>query len=417
MIAFGRAAFAFVFVTVLLDMLAFGIVVPVLPQLVLRLEGGDLGGAASTVGIFATAFALMQFLVSPVLGALSDRVGRRPVILLSNLGLGFDHVIMALAPSVGILFLGRLLSGATSSTYGTASAYIADVTPPERRAARFGLLGVAFGIGFIVGPAVGGLLGAIDLRAPFWAAAGLSFANFAYGLVILPESLPRERRAPFRPHAANPIGAFAFLRSRPGLLSLAAAAFLAYVAHDALPTTFVLYAESRFAFDERAVGAALALAGASSLVVQGLVVRRVVRAIGERAALLTGLVVGLCGQLLLGLAPIAALFLVGLPLWSLFGLVTPSLQGLATRAVDPSEQGRLQGALSSLHAVGTLIAPLLFSQTFALAVGALATLGLPGAPFVLAALLLCGAAAIVVGSMRPRAELALPQAPTVSGAG
>lgn len=404
MIRIGRAAFAFVFVTVLLDMLALGVILPVLPRLIVHLEGGDIATAAATYGLFATAFALMQFVASPVLGALSDRFGRRPVILLSNLGLALDYVIMALAPSVALLFVGRLVSGGTSATYGTASAYIADVTAPERRAARFGLLGVAFGIGFILGPAVGGLLGAIDLRAPFWAAAALSLANFAYGAIILPESLPPERRGPFRPRAANPIGAFAFLRAHPGLLTLGGAAFLAYVAHDALPTTFVLYAQSRFGFDEPAVGGALAVAGVSSLVVQGLFVGRVVRALGERAALVTGLVIGLSGQLVLGLAPIAPVFLLGLPLWSLFGLVTPSLQGLATRLVDPSAQGRLQGSLSSLHAVGTLIAPLLFSQVFALAVGPLATLALPGAPFVLAAGLLGAAATIVLGSVRLRAD-------------
>src|SRR5712691_10501933 len=218
-----RAAFVFIFVTVLLDMLAFGLSAPVFPGLVVRLDGGDTAGGASAFGVFAAVWAAMQFLFSPVIGALSDRFGRRPVILLSNLGLALDYVVMALAPDLAWLFVGRVLSGVTSSSFSTAGAYIADVTPPERRAARFGMLGVAFGIGFIIGPAVGGTLGTIDLRAPFWAAAALSFANFLYGFFVLPESLPAARRVPFRFRAANPIGALAFLRSRPGLPPLATA--------------------------------------------------------------------------------------------------------------------------------------------------------------------------------------------------
>src|SRR5207247_4863476 len=231
----SRAAFIFIFITVLLDMVSFGVIIPVFPQLILRLQGGDMAGAAAIFGILGTAFAVMQVIFAPVQGALSDRYGRRPVILLSNLGLGVDYVVMAIAPTIPILFIGRLISGATSASFSISGAYVADVTAPEKRAARFGLLGAAFGIGFIVGPAIGGLLGAIDLRAPFWFAAALSFANFLYGLVILPESLPRDRRSPFRLHAANPVGAIRFLGSRPVLVSLAAAMLFAFLAHDAIP--------------------------------------------------------------------------------------------------------------------------------------------------------------------------------------
>jgi len=281
----ARAAFIFIFITVLLDMVAFGVIIPVLPQLIVTLEGGDTASAAGVFGIFGTAFAFMQFLSAPFLGALADRFGRRPVILLSNLGLGADYVVMALAPTIPILFVGRLISGITSSSFSTAGAYVADVTAPEKRAARFGMLGVAFGIGFIIGPALGGFLASIDLRAPFWAAATLSFANFLYGLLILPESLPRERRGRFSPKAANPIGALRFLGGHRGLVGLAGAAFFAYLAHDSLPVTFVLYAAHRFAFDERSIGLALALAGVSSLIVQGGVIGRVVAAVGEYRAL------------------------------------------------------------------------------------------------------------------------------------
>ena len=403
MITRARAAFIFIFITVLLDMVAFGVIIPVLPQLIVTLEGGDTASAAGVFGIFGTAFAFMQFLSAPFLGALADRFGRRPVILLSNLGLGADYVVMALAPTIPILFVGRLISGITSSSFSTAGAYVADVTPPEKRAARFGMLGVAFGIGFIIGPALGGFLASVDLRAPFWAAAVLSFANFLYGLLILPESLPRERRGRFSPKAANPIGALRFLGGHRGLVGLASAAFFAYLAHDSLPVTFVLYAAHRFAFDERSIGLALALAGVSSLIVQGGVIGRVVAALGEYRALLTGLFIGLLGQLLLGLAPTAPLFLAGIPVWSLFGLATPSLQAIASRSVGPTEQGQLQGALASLRSVATLITPVLYTQAFAAAIGPLAGLGLPGAAFLLSACLLFVSAVIVLRAMPERA--------------
>ena len=405
MIGRARAAFIFIFITVVLDMVAFGVILPVLPQLIVALVGGDVAGAAGTFGVFGTAFAFMQFLSAPVLGALGDRFGRRPVILLSNLGLGADYVIMALAPSIPILFAGRLVSGITSSSFTTAGAYVADVTPREHRAARFGMLGVAFGIGFIIGPALGGLLASVDLRAPFWAAAILSFANFLYGLLILPESLPPEKRGPFHPKAANPVGALRFLGGRPTLAVLALGAFFAYLAHDSLPNTFVLYASHRFGFTERDVGLSLAVVGVSSLIVQGFVVGRVVKAIGEARALMTGALIGMSAQLLLALAPIAPLFLLGLPVWSFFGLVTPSIQAIASGEVSPSEQGRLQGALSSLRSVATLISPLLYTQVFAAAIGPLAPLGVPGAAFLLSAALLA-ACVVTIGSTARRARTA-----------
>ena len=396
----SRAAFIFIFITVLLDMVSFGVIIPVFPQLILRLQGGDMAGAAAIFGILGTAFAIMQVIFAPVQGALSDRYGRRPVILLSNLGLGVDYVVMAVAPTIPILFIGRLISGATSASFSISGAYVADVTPPEKRAARFGMLGVAFGIGFIVGPAIGGLLGAIDLRAPFWFSAVLSFANFLYGLLILPESLPPERRGPFRLRAANPIGAMRFLGLRPVLFTLGAVAFFGNLGHDALPNTFVLYATQRFNFDERAIGLSLAIVGVSSLIVQGFVVGRAVAALGEYRALLTGLGLGIAAELLLGLAPTSALFLIGLPIFSFFGLTGASLQSLATREVAANEQGQLQGALSSLRSICTIITPGLYTGTFALFVGPLAGLGVPGAPFLLAAILLASAFAVLVRSAR-----------------
>jgi len=393
-----RAAFVFIFITVLLDMISFGIIIPVFPQLILKLQGGDMAGAAAIFGIFGTAFALMQFIFSPVQGALADRFGRRPVILLSNLGLGLDYVVMADAPTIPILFLGRLVSGATSASFSISGAYVADVTPPQERAARFGMLGAAFGIGFIIGPAIGGLLGAIDLRAPFWAAAALSIANFVYGALILPESLPADRRSPFRLHAANPIGAVRFLGSRPVLMTLTVAMLFAFLAHDAIPNTWVLYTTYRFNFDERAIGVSLAIVGAASLVVNGFLVGRVVKRLGEYNTLLTGLGFGIVSELLFAFAPTTWLLLGALPIYSLAGLSGGPFQSIATREVQPNEQGQLQGALTALRSMVTLVTPGLYTGTFALFVGPLAGVGLPGAPYLLAAILMAATTVIVIRS-------------------
>jgi len=393
-----RAAFVFIFITVLLDMISFGIIIPVFPQLILKLQGGDMAGAAAIFGIFGTAFALMQFMFSPVQGALADRFGRRPVILLSNLGLGLDYIVMAVAPTIPILFLGRLVSGATSASFSISGAYVADVTPPQERAARFGMLGAAFGIGFIIGPAIGGLLGAIDLRAPFWAAAALSITNFVYGALILPESLPADRRTPFRLHAANPIGAVRFLGSRPVLMTLTIAMLFAFLAHDAIPNTWVLYTTYRFNFDERAVGVSLAIVGAASLVVNGFLVGRAVKWLGEYNTLLAGLGFGIVSELLFALAPVTWLLLGTLPIYALAGLSGGPFQSIATREVQPNEQGQLQGALTALRSMVTLVTPGLYTGTFALFVGPLAGVGLPGAPYLLAAILMATTVVLVVRS-------------------
>src|SRR5215472_4501154 len=235
-----QAAFAFVFITVLLDMLALGMVIPVLPKLIESFVAGDTARASEFVGLFSSVWALMQFLFSPVQGALSDRFGRRPVILVSNFGLGLDYVVMALAPNLMWLFAGRVISGICAASISTAFAYIADVTPPEQRSARFGMIGAAFGVGFVIGPAVGGMLGALDPRLPFWAAAGFSLLNGLYGLTVLPESLPPDRRMPLSWRHANPVGSLMLLRSHHELLGLAAVNFLAQMAHVALPAVFVL---------------------------------------------------------------------------------------------------------------------------------------------------------------------------------
>jgi DHA1 family tetracycline resistance protein-like MFS transporter len=387
----SRAAFAFIFVTVLLDMLALGVIIPVLPALVVQFRGGDAASGAAIYGVFGSVWAAMQFVFSPVIGSLSDRFGRRTVVLLSNVGLGLDYVLMAVAPSLAWLFVGRVISGITSSSFSAASAYVVDVTPPDQRAARFGLLGAAFGVGFTVGPTVGGLLGSVNLRAPFWGAAALSLANACYGYFILPESLPPERRSPFHWKHANPIGALNLLRRHPVLTGLALAGFLSMLAHDSLPSTFVLYGNYRYGWTEKTIGLMLGAVGVASMIVQGGLVGRIVAALGEPRALAAGFACGAIGMAIFGLAPTGALFMAGIPLTALYGLASPSLRSLMTQHVGPTEQGQLQGANASIMGMASLIAPLLFTQVFANAVRSSGAWHAPGAPFLLAAVLLVAA--------------------------
>jgi MFS transporter, DHA1 family, tetracycline resistance protein len=386
----GRAAFAFIFVTVLLDMLALGIIVPVLPKLIIRFEHGNMSMAATQTGVFAFVWAAMQFVFAPVMGALSDRFGRRPVVLLSNFGLGCDYILMAVAPTLSWLFLGRVISGITAASFPTANAYIADVTPPEQRAAKFGMLGAAFGLGFIIGPALGGMLGGMGLRYPFWAAAGLSLANAAYGFFILPESLPKERRAAFSLRKANPLGSMKLLRSHPELFGLATAMFLYYNAHEALPSMFVIYTDYRYHWNAQLTGWALAGVGVGTTIVSAALISLAIKRLGEIRTMFTGMLCGVTGFAFFALAPSTAIFFVGIPFLSLWGLASPAMQALMSKRVGPSEQGQLQGALMSLFGVAGMIGPLVFTQAFALAIAPSRTVQLPGAPYWLAAMLLAG---------------------------
>jgi DHA1 family tetracycline resistance protein-like MFS transporter len=386
-----QAAFVFIFATIFLDMLAMGIVIPVLPKLVVDFVGGDTQEAARVFGLFGTAWALMQFLFSPLQGMLSDSFGRRTVILLSNFGVGLDYVLMALAPTLSWLFAGRVISGIAAASIATAYAYVADVTPPEQRAARFGFLGAAFGAGFVLGPALGGLAGNISPRLPFWIAAGLSLANALYGLLILPESLPRGERTNFQWRRANPFGALALLRSHGELLGLALVNFLGNLAHAVLPSIAVLYMLYRYAFDERIVGLTLAGVGIASIIVQGAVVGPVTKQVGERAALMIGLAFGVAGFLAFALARTGPEFWIGIPLMALWGLESPAAMALMSRHVSASKQGMLQGANASVTGIANLFGPALFSQVFAVAIGGGHESALAGAPFMLAALLITAA--------------------------
>jgi DHA1 family tetracycline resistance protein-like MFS transporter len=401
-VSHGRAAFGFVFVTVLLDMIALGIIIPVLPGLIVGFMGGDTARGAEMFGLFGTAWALMQFLFSPMLGALADRFGRRPVILLSNLGLGLDYILMALAPSLAWLFVGRVISGVTSASITAGFAYVADVTPPEKRAARFGLLGVAFGAGFVLGPALGGLAGGVDPRLPFWIAAILSLLNTLYGLFILPESLPPALRMPFAWRKANPLGSLALLGRHRELAGLATVSFLSMLAHAVLPAVGVLYMGYRYGWDERTMGLVLALVGICSIAVQGGLIGPVVQRFGERHAMLAGLAFGGAGMSLYGLAPNGTLFLVAIPVMSLWGFASAAGLALMSRRLGPDEQRALQGANASLMGIANLIGPGLFTVVFAQAIGG--GWQVPGAPFLLAAVLLFAAMGIGWRATIPRAE-------------
>jgi DHA1 family tetracycline resistance protein-like MFS transporter len=397
-----RAAFIFVFVTVLLDMLALGIIIPVLPRLILSFVEGDQVRTADIYGLFATVWALMQFLFSPLQGAVSDRFGRRPVILASNFGLSLDYILMAAAPSLALLFVGRAISGIFAASISTANAYIADITPPEGRAAKFGMMGVAFGIGFIIGPALGGILGNIETRLPFWVAAALSLLNGCYGIFVLPESLPPARRAAFSWRKANPVGALKLLRSHRELFGLAAVSLLNSLAHAALASVTVLYLAYRYGWDERMVGITLGIIGLCTMVVQGLLIRRVVASIGERTSLLIGLAFGVAGFAMFGLAPTGYWFWAGIPVMSLWGFAGASIMSLMTRRVAPTEQGQLQGANSSLMGIASMVGPAMFTLIYARAIDPVHGFAFPGLPFVLAAAVL--AAALLVGAQvtRPR---------------
>ena len=396
-----QAALVFILVTVVIDMLAFGMIIPVLPLLVQDFMKGDAVRTAEVYGLFGTSWALMQFLFSPMQGALSDRFGRRTVILISCTGLGLDFLLMAMAPSLGWLLLGRVISGICAASISTAGAYIADVTPPEKRAAAFGLIGASFGIGFVLGPFVGGVLGHFGARLPFWVAAGMALINVSYGYFVLPESLPLEKRSKFSWKRANPVGSLVLLRSHPMLAGLASTQFIMNLAHAVLPSTAVLYMAYRYHWDALYVGYMLMGVGLCAVIVQGGLVKPAVRILGERRALSIGLLFGAAGFAIYGLAPSGVWFLVGVPVMALWGIANPSAQGIMTRLVLPTEQGQLQGALSSIMGIASCFGPGLFTQTFADAIGRHAQWGIPGAPFLLSAGLLVVASFIAWRTTRP----------------
>ncbi|HSK39795.1 MAG TPA: TCR/Tet family MFS transporter [Arenibaculum sp.] len=381
-----KPALAFIFVTALMDVLSLGIIIPVLPNLLKDISSGDTAQAAIWVGIFGSTWAAMQFLFSPILGMISDRFGRRPVILISVFGLGVDYLFMALAPTLAWLFLGRIIHGITAASFATAGAYIADVTTPENRARSFGLIGAAWSVGFVMGPVVGGTLGDIDLRLPFYVAACLALANWLYGFFVLPESLPREKREPrFVWKKANPVGSLKLLRSHKDLLGLASLWFLYHLAHYVLPAVFILYTGHRYGWTMTEMGLMLMITGILGVIVQALLVGPIVKRIGERGALLLGMASGAIGFAIYAMAPTEEIYWIGMPIFALMGLVQASIQGLMTQRVAPHEQGQLQGANASIAGITGLIGPGLYTAIFAWSLRNEATQQMPGLAILVAA--------------------------------
>jgi len=400
----SRAAFTFILVMVGFDFLSFGIIAPIFPDLIRSFEGGDFSRASVMIGYFGLAWATMQFIFSPILGAWSDRFGRRPVILISCFGLGVDYILMALSPSLRWLFLGRVISGITTSNVSTAFAYVTDTTAPENRAKAFGMISAAFGLGFVIGPVVGGILGHyVHLRAPFWAAAALSLLNALYGFFVLPESLPKERRAKSAWHMANPLGSLKLFRSHPELAGLAVVVTLYYLAHQSLMSVWAIYSEYRYAWNSRDVGISLGVVGVSAALVSGLLVGPYVKRFGERFSLVSGLVYGTIGFLCFALASRGWIVLATIPFVALWGIAAPAIQSLMSKHVDHSSQGKLQGGINSLRALTGMAGPILYTQVFSAAIAPGVKFHIPGAPYFVASVLLTASLLLAVYVTRSRA--------------
>lgn len=363
-----RAALAFIFVTAVLDIVAMGIIIPVLPRLIQDFVGSN-AQAGMINGVFVALWAGMQFVCSPIIGSLSDQYGRRPVILISCAGLALDYVLMAVAPDLWWLALGRIIAGITSSSFTTVYAYMADITTPEKRARAYGLIGAAFSGGFVLGPVLGGFLGEFGPRVPFWFAAGLSALAFFYGLVVLPESLPVEKRMKFSWRRANPVGALILLKRHTELSGLAIVNFLLYFAHHVFSAVFVLYAAYRYSWGPKEVGLLLALVGVLDMLVQGVLVGAVVKRLGDRTTMVVGLVGGTVGIAAMGWAEGGLMFVLAMLPNALWGLAMPTLQSLMTRRVGEDEQGQLQGATMSVASIAGVMSPLFFGWVYSFSVG------------------------------------------------
>jgi DHA1 family tetracycline resistance protein-like MFS transporter len=400
------AAFGFIFVTALINSISFGIMIPILPNLIKHMVGGDTAEASEWNVLFSGTWGAMQFLCGPILGMLSDRYGRRPVLLVSIFGLFGDFLFMTFAPTLGWLYLGRILNGVTASSFSTANAYVADVTPPDRRARNFGMIGSAFGFGFIIGPSLGGFLGDINLRLPFLVAAGLCLINGLYGLFVLPESLPPERRTPQVDwRRANPLGSLIFLRERGELLGLASVGFLFQLAYTVLPSVFVLYMGYRYGWTPAVMGLVFMATGVCQICVQMFLVGPAVKRIGERGAVLAGASLGAAGFAIYALADKPWIYLCAIPIFALTGLMQPGLLGLMSRRVEPTRQGQLQGANQSLQGIASIVGPPLFGLTFAWAIRNDAHLHFPGLPVAIAAGLFACAFLISLRAARPPGAL------------
>jgi len=395
----NRRALTFIFITVLIDMIGFGIIIPVMPELIMELTGEGLSRAALYGGWLLFLYALMQFFFAPIIGNLSDRFGRRPVLLCSLVAFGFDYLLMGFAPTIVWLFVGRFVAGIAGATHSTANAYIADVSPPEERAQNFGLMGAAFGLGFILGPVLGGLLGEYGPRVPFFAASVLALCNAVYGFLILPETLPAEERRPFDLRRANPVGALAQMRRYPVIVGLFGAFVLYMVSHNANPTTWTYYTMLKFGWTEREVGYSMGFVGLGVALVQGFLIRAAIPRMGELRAVYLGYALMSLAFMGFAFASAGWMMYAFIVPFSLGGLATPALRGIMSNTVPANAQGELQGALSSVMSLTAIVAPVFMTQLFGYFTSDAAPLYFPGAPFLAAGVLLLGSIAVFAGVM------------------
>lgn len=395
-----KPALGFIFVTILIDVIGFGIIIPIIPQLISKLIHGSLSEASLYSGWLMFAFAIMQFVFAPMVGNLSDRFGRRPVLLLSLLGFGLDYLVLAFAPNIVWLFAGRIIAGIMGASFSTATAYIADVSTPEKRAQNFGLIGVAFGLGFVIGPVIGGVLGQYGTQVPFIAASILTFLNFAYGYFILPESLSKENRRPFDLKRANPIGSLQLLKRYPVIAGLVASLVLIYIAGHAVQSSWTFFNMEVFHWSEAMVGYSLGFVGILAAVVQGGLIRYINPKLGQVRSVYLGLLLNSIGFALFAFATQSWMMFVFLIPYCLGGIAGPALQGIISSQVPANEQGELQGALSSLMSATSIVGPLLMTNTFAFFTSKTAPVYFPGSVFLLGALLTIVSMLLAVKTLR-----------------
>ena len=393
-------ALGFIFVTLLIDVIGLAIIIPVFPKLIEKLIHGDISEASRISGLLLVAYAVMQFLFSPLVGNLSDKYGRRPVLLFSLLGFGVDYLFLAFAPTIGWLFVGRVIAGITGASFTTASAYIADVSTPEKRAQNFGMVGVAFGLGFIIGPVIGGILGKMDTHYPFYAAAALALLNAAYGFFILPESLSKENRRPLDWKRSNPLGSLLQLKKYPAVIGLAVCLFVVYFAGHAVQSVWTFYTMQKFQWDEDLVGYSLGFIGLMIAVVQGGLIRIAIPKLGQQRSIWIGLLLYAIGMLLFGLADHSWMMFAYMVPYALGGIAGPALQGMMTNEVPDNEQGELQGGLTSLMSLSSIFGPWFMTYIFYYFTSPKAPMYLPGAPYFVAAVLMLISAFLAINSFK-----------------
>jgi DHA1 family tetracycline resistance protein-like MFS transporter len=383
-----QAAVGFIFITMLIDVIGWGIIIPVIPKLIEELIHGDISEAAKVGGWLTFSYAIVQFLFAPIIGNLSDKYGRRPVILASLFGFSLDYLLLAFSPTITWLFVGRIIAGVTGASITTASAYIADVSTPENRAKNFGLIGAAFGLGFIIGPVIGGLLGQYGARVPFYAAALLCILNFLYGYFILPESLPKENRRAFDIRRANPVGSFLHLKKYPSLIGLVAAMFILYIASHAIQSNWSYFTMYQFSWDEKMVGLSLGVVGLLVALVQGVLIRWIHPILGNEKSIYVGMLLYSIGMLLFAFATESWMMFAFLIPYCLGGIAGPALQAVISLQVPASEQGEIQGTLTSVMSASAIIGPPLMTGIFFYFTNKEATVHFAGAPFLLGAILM-----------------------------